>query len=249
MTAPALARPLTGGGREYLRPSTGERAPSVTTILDVLNKPALPRWSALEVARYAVANRAAWEQLDDPAAVDLLKRAPWRTTTEAADTGTDLHAVAETILGGGDPPATAPAAWVARFRQFLDTWRPEPLEVEATVWGTTGGLSYGGTCDLLADLPGVGRAVIDLKTGKGVYPEVSLQLAAYLMADVIVRPDGTEVEWSVGPAAAVLHIPARDTTWQLRRVTAGAEAWAAFGHARALHDWRTVHARIAVAAA
>lgn len=249
MTAPALARPTAGGGREYVRPSTGDTAPSVTTVLDELNKPALPRWSALEVARYAVENREAWAQLDTPAAVDLLKRAPWRTTTEAADRGTDLHTVAEVLLGGGDPPDGAPAEWVTRFRAFLDTWRPEPVEVEATVWGTVGGLPYAGTCDLLADLPGVGRTVVDLKTGKGVYAEVSLQLAAYGMADVILRADGTEAEWPNASAAAVLHIPARGTTWQLRRVTAGAEAWAAFGHARALHEWRTVHARAAIAAA
>jgi len=245
VSGPPLAR-AGSGGREYVRPSTGQTAPSVTTVLGILDKPALPRWSALEVARYAVDNRAAWEQLDPPAAVDLLKRAPWRKTTEAADTGTDLHAVAETLLAGGDPPDAAPAEWVARFRAFLDTWRPEPLEVEATVWGDVDGLPYGGTCDLLADVPGVGHLVVDLKTGRGVYPEVSLQLAAYGYADTILRPDGSEAEWPQAAAAAVLHVPATGTGWSLRRVDVGPHARAGFEHARHLFEWRQVYGPAAI---
>src|SRR6266568_649913 len=79
------------GSRWYVWPNTGERFPSVTTILSVIDKPALKRWAAKMTAEYAVSNLHIWDQLDDAAAVDLLKGAPFRYTEKRSDLGTAVH--------------------------------------------------------------------------------------------------------------------------------------------------------------
>ena len=84
------------------------------------------------------------------------------------------------------------------FVQFLEDFRPEFLMSEATVFNRTE--SYAGTLDFIARIrssgdqlenAGATRTLIgDIKTGKGVYPEVALQLAAYRHAEMaaIWRP-------------------------------------------------------------
>ena len=75
---PELKTVTIAGSRFYEHPVTGSQVPGVTTVIDTLSKPALPRWAAKETATFAVANRKSWEGLDDAAAIDLLKGAPWR---------------------------------------------------------------------------------------------------------------------------------------------------------------------------
>src|SRR5690606_13549775 len=58
----------------------GEWVPGVTTILGVLNKPALPKWSAKAVAEYVATNREAVEHLyamGERGMVQALKEVPW----------------------------------------------------------------------------------------------------------------------------------------------------------------------------
>ena len=85
MTTPALAQNVKGKGRHYQHPKTGELVPSVTNIIGVLNKPALPRWAAKVVAEQAAAMKTSLPNLDDAEVVDMLKGAPWRSSTRAAD--------------------------------------------------------------------------------------------------------------------------------------------------------------------
>jgi hypothetical protein len=70
-------------------------------------------------------------------------------------------------------------------------------------------LRYGGTFDLLAR-DRDGRTVLaDIKTGRGVYREAVLQLAAYAFADLVARP-GDPVAWPmpVVERFVVLHVTA-----------------------------------------
>ena len=103
MTTPALAQNVKGKDRHYQHPATGELVPSVTNILNVLNKPALPRWAAKVVAEQAVAMRESLTKLDEAEAVDILKGSPWRNSTRAADRGTTIHAYLEARLSGLEP--------------------------------------------------------------------------------------------------------------------------------------------------
>ena len=181
MTTPALAQNVKGKGRHYQAPD-GELVPSITNVLGVLNKPALPRWAAKVVAEQAVAMRDSLPKLDEAEAVDLLKGAPWRSSGRAADRGTTIHAYLEAKLQGLDPHEISGEA--ARYRkaadQFLSEWDPKPLAIELTVFGD----GYAGTGDLWATLNNGAVAVLDYKTSKAIYPEAALQLAALARADI-----------------------------------------------------------------
>ena len=185
MTTPALAQNVKGKGRHYQAPD-GELVPSITNVLGVLNKPALPRWAAKMVAEQAVAMRDSLPKLDEAEAIDMLKGAPWRSSGRAADRGTTIHAYLEARLQGLEPKEISGEA--ARFRKaadaFLDEWTPEPLHLEMTVFGD----GYAGTGDLWAILNNGAVAVLDYKTSKAIYPEAALQLAA--LARATTTPDG-----------------------------------------------------------
>jgi hypothetical protein len=206
MTTPALAQNVRGKGRHYQHPKTGELLPSVTNIIGVLNKPALPRWAAKMVAEQAVAMRDSLPNLEPDEAVDLLKGAPWRKSGRAADRGTTVHAYLEARLQGLEPKEISGEA--ARFRKaadaFLDEWEPEPVAIELTVFGP----GYAGTGDLWCRARGA-NILLDYKTSKAIYNEAALQLAA--LAHATLDPDGNP-------------IPATDEAWVIRIGEDGYEA-------------------------
>jgi len=186
MTTPALAENVKGKGRHYRHPVTGELVPSVTNIIGVLNKPALPRWAAKVVAEQAVAMRDSLPKLDEAEAIDLLKSSPWRSSKRASDRGTTIHSYLEARMQGLDPQEISGEA--ARYRKaadaWLSDWEPEPVAVELTVFGP----DYAGTGDLWCRPKGGGICLVDYKTSKAIYPEAALQLAA--LAHATLDPDG-----------------------------------------------------------
>lgn len=208
MTSPVLAVKV-GSGRGYQHPITGTVVPSVTTVLGVLDKPALPRWAAKAVAEFAVENKDSWIGLPGDAAVDMLKGSPWRTRDKAAAAGTDAHTYAEQLLLGQisvdapfDPPGLGSAA--ANVRAILKKLSPVPICVEGTVWSHKYG--YAGSFDGIHMINGK-VTLVDLKTSSGVYPDYSIQLAAYKYADVILLPDGTEIPMIEIQNCQIWHAP------------------------------------------
>jgi hypothetical protein len=209
---------------------------SVTTIIGGgIPKPALKAWGERTVAEFAVDRRDEWDRMDRSEAVDWLKRAPFRATDKAAAQGTDVHAWAEAhVLGQPvpDPPAHL-VPYCNAFRAFLDEWQPEFVMTEATVYSRTHG--YAGTCDFIARLPGLGVVLGDYKTGKGVYPEVALQLAAYRHAEFVGLPDGTEEPLPTIDSCAVLHITPKG--YEVIPVDAGPVAFDLFLTAAVVRDF------------
>jgi 3-deoxy-manno-octulosonate cytidylyltransferase (CMP-KDO synthetase) len=65
MTAPKLAENVKGKGRHYRNPNTDVLLPSITNVLGVINKPALPRWSAKLVAEQAAAMKLSLPKMED----------------------------------------------------------------------------------------------------------------------------------------------------------------------------------------
>ena len=201
MTEPKLAT-QSRRGRFYSLPAGGPDLPSVTTILDVLAKPALVRWAAKEVAEAAWDDRKALSVMKDrEAALKMLKGAPWSRREKAADLGTSVHEVAAVLSAGGTLPSISPTAepYVDAFLQAVKDLDLDIEITEATVGNRT--IGYAGSLD------GIGtsgmmdkRFLFDIKTGKGVYPETSLQLAAYRFAEIIVKsvitldPEGSNIE-------------------------------------------------------
>lgn len=243
---PQIQTKSISGSRHYVHPKTGEQVPSVTTILGVVNKPALPRWAAKMTAEYAVANRKTWESLDDRAATELLKGSPWRSMNDAADKGTSIHGIAEKLLRGERIEYVQPGTEHAcqSVAEFITAVQPKPVGIEVTVWSHKH--KYAGTLDLLAMIDDE-LWLIDWKSSKGVYADFALQLAAYAMADEIIYPDGRSIDMPKIEKAAIAHVP-KEGGWAFVELDVGEHARQAFMHARGLFEWQSVHSGKAVGA-
>lgn len=233
MTQPALAHNVKGKGRHYTHPLTGEELPSITNVIGVLDKPALPRWSAKMVAEQAWKMRHSLDALGEQECIDVLKGSPWRNSGRAADRGTSVHDYLEAAAEGRDLPDLEGDA--ARFRkgadEFLERYQPEFYLTEFTVFGD----GYAGTADFLARIGD--RVVIgDYKTSKALYPEVALQLAAIRYATNVVASDGTVS--TLHPVDGCVGVLITPTGCQVREVDAGREAYEAFQACLSAWRWR-----------
>lgn len=176
----------------------GRPVPGVTSILGVLDKPAIPRWAAGEVAAYVADNPDGLETLRamgrDPM-VNALKGIPWARRDTAAIRGKDIHGFAERMVDGEqvDVP-DALTGHVESTIRFMDDYGIKPVLTECAVGSRRH--MYGGTLDLVADSDTHPRAIFDYKTGaSGIYGETAFQNAAYAFADFAVVA-GEEVPMS-----------------------------------------------------
>jgi hypothetical protein len=172
----------------------GKSFPSVTTVLEVIAKPALAPWyareerRAFETAMLEVASRyrvLTSEQLLDAViqAVDGVKAAD-REKARAATIGTAVHAAIEWHLrtqrgedAGPAPRLSDPAQWaVEAWKDWARSVALEPLAIERVV--ACGACGYAGTLDLYARVRGV-PTVLDWKVSRAIYGEAFLQNVAY----------------------------------------------------------------------
>jgi hypothetical protein len=220
------------GGRHYIHPVTGETVPSVTTILGVMDKPALVGWAAKSVAEYAADNVEAVSLLGRDERVALLKGVPFRNRDKAADRGTEAHTYAERRLtfGIAPSPSNRSAELVDEVLAALD---PTPLVSEGTVFNSTVG--YAGTFDGVWRVDG--RIVmVDWKSGKGVYSESGLQLNAYARGEEVITPSEVFSMPRVDEAW-IIHVP-NEGGWKVHPVALGNEEWLAFQAARMVWRWK-----------
>lgn len=203
----------------------GKKYARVTSIVGCLPKPALVGWAAKSVAEYAVAHRATWANLPADDAVKLLKGAPWSERDAAADRGSTIHKIIEAYVSGAPiPDCTEEELDVAiAAERFLLDHRPTVHAAEVVVYSPS--LQYAGTCDMWCEISGE-QWLLDWKTGKGVYPEYAVQLAAYAIAERAVI-GGADVEWKRDDLRlGVVHLTAngyalhevKQATDQLREV-------------------------------
>lgn len=162
----------------------GRPVPGVTSIIGVLDKPALPRWAARSVAEYVADHRDAVEHLYDMGRgpmVDALRGVPWQRRDDAATRGTSLHDIAERIAGGEEVDVPEPLIpLVEQALAFMEDYQIVPVATERSVASREH--RFAGKFDLIADSK-VGRAIWDYKSGKAIYPETALQLNAYAGAE------------------------------------------------------------------
>jgi len=139
------------------------RVPGVTTILGVLNKPALVKW----------ANNLGLKGIDSSKYVD-----------DKADIGTLAHQMIADYLRGMDTDTSEYSAGqisqaensVLSFYEWEKTHPLKPILIEKPLVSEE--YRFGGTIDCLAELDGK-PMLIDFKTGKGIYDEMLAQVAAY----------------------------------------------------------------------
>jgi hypothetical protein len=237
VTAPALAR-STPTGRVYEHPRTGKQWPSITNAIGVIDKPALKFWAARQCAEFTADNLDSLGPLDRQSRIDLVRGAPFRSSGNAANIGDIVHDTIDKRIKGQQVDTTAfpPSAQkcMRSFAAFERTYKPRWIESEFTVWSDTYG--YAGTADWSAYV-GDWTVLGDTKTGKAVYPEVGLQIAAIASADFILDIDGTERPLPDFDRFAVLHI--RPTFARLIPLDING-CLEAFNHAVALKRWKDV---------
>ena len=168
---------------------------SVTTVLKVLDKPAIRYWFGKEVYLAMVVNPTLTE--------GEALAAPYKTSGKAQERGKTVHSIVEAYKTTGAKIEGIPEAFVGYAKAFY-SWAADNnvkvLESEKTVVSQKH--MFAGTLDLLVHT-GQKRLLVDIKTGKDIYPEAALQLSAYrqalqennepvdAMGVVLLREDGT----------------------------------------------------------
>jgi hypothetical protein len=190
----ALDAPIIQRTEDHRYYYQGVAYPSVTTILKVLDKSdALIPWAAKQTAEAAwqMYKAGAFEAMTQTAAIAAMKdRSSW-TRDEAARIGTQIHAYADDLVNGRQMPVDDPKI-VKRVELYAEWWQASGWRLRLSeAYVVHPAAKYAGTFDLLA-YDADGKTVLaDVKTGRGVYSEAALQLAAYSMAPLVARPTDT----------------------------------------------------------
>lgn len=183
--------------------------PSVTTILQVINKPFLLGW----YGKHGTAECT-------------------RIKQESADFGKTCHDIIEQLVLGKDVDLTQADPLIQSIVTSLQEWmRLVNFTLvglpEQTIYSKVHG--YAGTLDCIALIYGV-PTLIDWKTSSDVYPEYTLQVAAYHEA---VREMGLATP-SIG---LIVRMDKKTARVHPQAVPLGGAAFEAFLSAKALWTW------------
>lgn len=188
--------------RRQYRDASNKRLPGVTTVLGVIDKPALLGWAARTGADAAVEAMINGAPPDD--AKEKGRKAVFTRRDKAADLGTRAHALVEAHFAGEsvdvDVSNAEDAKVYACARRAIDAIDAayDVIMSERALVNLDQG--FGGTLDLVVKDRATGALLIaDLKTGKGVHDEVIPQLAAY---SSMLALDGTTIDGGL-----VIHAP------------------------------------------
>lgn len=188
-----------GTQRKYL--VDGQRLPSVTTVLNVLDKPALKSWAERIGVQGAIAlARDGALPQDEHAALARMRERDlcwWQARDKAAGRGTLAHEdLIALVLTGEVPDLSLVPAGQRGFVRGVCAWHADTrwtvIAAEQMVASTEHG--FAGRFDLRMRTPGGDEVLADLKTTeslldrkgqvKAPYDESMLQLAAYELASV-----------------------------------------------------------------
>jgi len=235
VTNPVLSQDQPDGSRAYCHPVTGELVPSVTTIINQVNKPLLTGWAARIAAEYAVDHWGEMSTWNPGVKVRQIKNAHERERDASAVLGTAVHSAIDNWCKGTphrNPPEVNP--YMGSFVKFLLEKRPEFVRTEVTLWNRTH--DYAGTADAICIIAGK-TWLIDYKTGKNLHDEVGLQLSALAHGEFIITPEGEELSVPAIDGIAAVHI--RPRSWKFVPVNHSEDNFRAFLAAKELHRWST----------
>ena len=198
------------------RTKDGTRVPGTTTITGLLDKPALVGW----------ANNLGLQGISSRDYVDSM-----------AGVGTLAHAMCVAMLTGDlteDLDEYAPIEVrlarnsAAKFQVWLDEHEFKPILIEQPLVSEEH--RFGGTVDLYGMLDGV-HTLVDLKTGKAIYPEMVYQLAAYRQ---LLIEHGHTVD-----NVRIVRIGRDESEGFEERIFGNLDkAWRVFWHLRQIYDLR-----------
>lgn len=171
----------------------GKALKGVTTILSVINKPALIQWAAgmacdyiRENVAYAIPGQDGGFWAIKPSTVDEAKVAHRKKKEAAGEAGTDVHAQIEIYIkrmiehaGGISSPEPEYTGQAGEFINWAISNNVRFLASEQRLYSET--LWYAGTADFVCEINGK-MYVGDVKTSSAIYPEHFIQASAYAMA-------------------------------------------------------------------
>lgn len=205
---------------------------SVTTVLDRLPKPALQIWKMRKLIEDYRENIDAVSGLEPKKVLSYIERL--NESSRSSEIGNLAHRYLETRERPEDIDADV-QPYLDRLDDFIVEYKPTVLYSERTAisrqWG------YAGTADIVMEINGK-RYFADLKTGKSVWPEVALQLAAYSRADVLETDDGEIEIPSIGverDVGIVLHV--RPEGYILREVKINDGVFQTFLSVLDVYNW------------
>ena len=205
--------------------------PSVTTILNVIDKPQLTAWRVRNALRYAYQTPPDAGEGADAYVARVEALATAQTTTAAADEGSRIHAAIEASFKGEDYDPQYRPHVEAVYRELALKFPADDWVAESRVVSVTHG--YAGTCDLHSRHANV---VLDFKCKDFVTLDKRMafdqhrQLAAY--AHALDMHDATLVNVFVSRTKAGLVMI---NEWN---TDAFEDGWSVFSAAAAL--WRTI---------
>lgn len=217
VSAPALAQYYSekdDDGRAYKHPLTGEKLPSVTTILKMADKSGLAQWAADQAISWAVLN---WHLLGARSNEDAFKAGRWRwkdVRDERAQVGTGIHETIEAIhTGSWEYPELDEEQQRIMLQWYMlnEEYDIEPILSEFTVWnpGVTAGTADG-LWKITDKRTGESWTVlVDIKTSKNHWPEHDYQLAALAKAPILMvqAEDGwVEAPMPYFDRVAIVHL-------------------------------------------
>jgi hypothetical protein len=240
VTSPTVRRIDRGSRHSY--EIDGQPAAGATKALaEGFPKPALIGWASNVVADLVMDR---WDELLTMAPSDrdrLLRRARYEYRDEAADRGKRAHTMIYQLARGAEVDVPDELKGYAdAYDRFVEQWKPREVLLETPVFSFE--FRYAGTLDVVADLADGQRWLLDWKTGKNVYPEVALQLAAYRYADVYLDANGETQPMIAVDACASVWV--QDGVYTVRPVEVTPDTFAAFGAVLDVAAWRSVYDHI-----
>lgn len=195
--------------------ANGQIVPGVTTVLGVLAKPALIHW--------------AWKLGME--GIDYKK-----FRDKAAGIGTLAHYLVECDLSGSTPELSTYSADDINLAEncllsYYEWRKGKTVKPIYTEWPCVSERwKFGGTLDFYGEIDGQ-LTLLDLKTGKAIYDEHTMQLAAYVQ---LLKEQGCPVQ-----KIRVLRIGRDETEGFEERLTAIEQLkpyWEAFRHALGIYN-------------
>lgn len=195
-----------GRGHRYTVDGEFDYKTSVTTILNVINKPALVNWAKTDTAE-RIRDRLMAVEADNLPGEDIYPHYIATMTEEEAkrppvqrNDGSLTHALIEHHITGYMPELEFEVSEldIARVQPAVDgakrilrEMRLEPVAIEIPLWHPD--YDYAGTVDYLGALPGGDLVIMDWKRSKRPYDEYAYQVAAYAEALKAVLADKDRV--------------------------------------------------------
>lgn len=165
----------------------GEVIPGSTSVLGVLNKPALLYWAANMASDYwrdNVKPGVALDEIEIDSLWQRAKKAHTQKKTDSASLGSFVHKWVEDYINGKNPESPVNPEMKGatdRFLSWVKDHKVEFLLSEQLVYSKK--YKYAGTTDFVCKIDGK-LWLGDLKTSNAIYDEYLAQTASYLNARI-----------------------------------------------------------------